>query len=123
LQGDDDAAFLFEPLADAGQALPIGDGSSDLRPKNANLAGFGGRLFPRLCARRSRVSLNPYCSAFVYSSLFAYSLDTLRRLSTYIHKIRQLALVSTRIDGFQQRTPLLTGLEITAQAKNTGSGT
>ena len=46
MHGNDDAAFLFKPLADAGQALPIGNGRSDLGPKSANLAGLGGRLFP-----------------------------------------------------------------------------
>jgi hypothetical protein len=46
LHGDDDAAFLFEPLPDACQALPIGNGSSDLGPKSANLAGFCRGLFP-----------------------------------------------------------------------------
>ena len=46
LHRNNDVAFLFEPLADACQALPIGNGSSDLGPKSANLAGFCRRLFP-----------------------------------------------------------------------------
>jgi hypothetical protein len=46
LHGNDDAAFLFEPLPDACQALPIGNGSPDLGPKGAKLAGFCRRLFP-----------------------------------------------------------------------------
>jgi hypothetical protein len=46
LYGNDDVAFLFEPLPDACQALPVGNGSSDLGPKSANLAGLRRRLFP-----------------------------------------------------------------------------
>lgn len=64
MHGDDDATFLFEPLPDACQALPVGNRSSDLGPKGAKLAGFRRRLFPApLCGggagfRRSYQVLN-----------------------------------------------------------------
>lgn len=46
MDGDSDSGFLFEPLANARQALPVGNGSSDLRPKGAQLASFCGGLYP-----------------------------------------------------------------------------
>ena len=46
MDSDNDASLLFKPLADRRQALTFGFGSSDLGPKDAQLASFGGRLFP-----------------------------------------------------------------------------
>jgi hypothetical protein len=71
LHGNDDAAFLFEPLTDARQALPIGNGSSDLGPKSANLAGFCRWLFAApLCEAKPGFG-DPLLLAFVYSSFMA----------------------------------------------------
>jgi hypothetical protein len=57
--------------------------------------------------------------------LFALShlLNSLRRLSTFFYRIRQLPRDSTRINVFRQRTTFLAGLESPSQAKNIGSGT
>ena len=43
---DDDSTFLFEPLPNTRQALPISNRSLDLGPKSANLTGFRGGFFP-----------------------------------------------------------------------------
>ncbi len=51
LDRDNDLGFLLEPLADVRQALPLGNGSSDLRPKGAQLASFCGRLSSRAVVR------------------------------------------------------------------------
>jgi len=70
LHGNDDAAFLFEPLTDARQALPIGNGSSDLGPKSANQAGFCRWLFAVPCEAKPGFG-DPLLLAFVYSSFIA----------------------------------------------------
>jgi hypothetical protein len=102
LYGNDDAAFLFEPLPDACQALPIGNGSSDLGPKSANLAGFLSQAFSRAFVRggagfrrsivarplstlRSLLSsrqFTTYFDIFPQNSAFARGFDKIRRFST-----------------------------------------
>jgi hypothetical protein len=49
--------------------------------------------------------------------------NSLRRLSTYIYRIRQPKAVSTKFDVFRQPTALLTGPGDQFPGQNTGSGT
>ena len=85
LHGNDDAAFLFKPLADAGQALPIGNGSSDLGPESANLAGFRCRFSPApLCEAEASFSDPLLLGLCVFFALCHYSTvyDVFRQFST-----------------------------------------
>ena len=123
LHGNDDSAFLFKPLADAAQALPIGNGSSDLGPKSANLSGFGRRLLPApLCEAEAGFGDPLLLGLRVFFAL-CHVFNSLRRLSTYIYRIRQLKAVSTKFDVFRQPTALLTGPGDQFPGPNTGSGT
>jgi hypothetical protein len=108
LHGDDDAAFLFEPLADACQALPIGNGSSDLGPESANLAGFRCRFSPApLCEAEASFS-DPLLLGLCVFFTLRHLLDSLRRYSTIIHIIRQFIETSTKFNAFRQLTAALT---------------
>ncbi|MGO9229272.1 MAG: hypothetical protein ACLQKA_08690 [Bryobacteraceae bacterium] len=86
MHGDDDAAFLFEPLPDTGQALAIGNCSSNLGPKSANLTSLRGWLSP--APLREAVSgfgyplLLGFCVFFTLSHVF----DSLRRISAYFNR-------------------------------------
>ena len=82
MDSDNDPGFLFEPLADRRQALTFGCGSSDLRPQGAQLAGFGGGLFPApLCAAVFGLS-DPLLLSFGVFLAFRPSTNSLRCLST-----------------------------------------
>ncbi|MGO9010153.1 MAG: hypothetical protein ACLQPN_08620 [Bryobacteraceae bacterium] len=123
LHGDDDATFLFEPLPDACQALAIVNRGSDLGPKGANLAGFGGRLFPAPLCEAVPGFGNPLLLAFCVFLTLRHSLNSLRRISTYLNSIRQTPGTSTMFDVFQQLTAQIDRTATGSQAENTGSGT
>ena len=99
---DDDSTILFEPLADARQALPIGNRGLDLGPKSANLASFGRGLFPApLCQSVSGFGY-PLLLRFRVLFVLGHLFDSLRLISTYFHIFRQSKVYSTIFDVFRQ---------------------
>jgi hypothetical protein len=89
LDRDNDPAILLQPLADRRQALPFGFDSSDLKPQGAQVAGLGGRLFPRRCARRSLVSVIHCCSGFCVFLGFRQGTNSLLSSSTFFDTFQQ----------------------------------
>src|ERR1700735_3449933 len=80
------------------------------------VAGF----FPRLFARRSRVSAIHCCSALVYSSLFA----TIQQFTTYFDSFPQNSTTSgffDKVRQFSTADSAVDWLEISSGAENTGS--
>ena len=104
MHGDDDATFLFEPLPDACQALPIGNGSSDLGPKSANLAGFCRWLFPAPLCEAEPCFGDPLllglCVFFALWPLFNSSTvyDVYRHISTGFDSEKEFRQDSTFFD-------------------------
>ena len=120
---NDDSAILFEPLPDAGQALPIGNRGLDLGPKGANLASFRRGLFPApLCEAVSGFG-NPLLLRFRMLFALGHLFDSLRRVSTYFNIFRQLMVSSTIFDVFRQPEAQRARPTTGSEAKNTGSGT
>lgn len=100
---DDDSAFLFEPLPDARQALPIGNRGLDLGPKGSNLSSFRRGFFPApLCEPVSGFG-NPLLLRFRVFFALGHLFDSLRLISTYFNIFRQFTTSSTIFDVFRQR--------------------
>jgi hypothetical protein len=113
LNGDSDSGFLFEPLANARKALPIGNGSSDLRPKGAQLASFCGWLFPTtLCEAVSRLG-DPLLLRFCVFLASRHRINSLHGPSTYFNGFRQ---PNGPFNTFRR-------ISTSPQATNMGSGT
>ena len=104
LHRDDDATFLFEPLSDACQALPIGDRRSDLGPKGANLAGFRRRLFPAPLCEAVPGFGDPLLLGLCIFFGLRHSFDSIRRISTSFNSLRQCNDASTTFDVFRHTT-------------------
>jgi hypothetical protein len=94
LHGDHYTAFLLEPLADALQALSLGNCSSDFWPESANLPGFSVRLFSA-----------PLCEA-----AFGFG-DPLRlwlgEFSPPVHALNNIRWISTVFNRFRQTSTLI----------------
>jgi hypothetical protein len=82
LDSENDSGFLFEPLADRRQTLTFGCGSSDLRPQGAQLASFGGGLFPAPLREAVSGLSDPLLLGFGVFLAFRHCTNSLRCLST-----------------------------------------
>jgi hypothetical protein len=103
--------------------LAIVNCSSDLGPKGANLAGFGGRFFSAPLREAVPGFGNPLLLGFCVFFTPRHLLNSLRRISTSLHSIQQISGVSTVFDLFQQPTAQIGRPATASQAENTGSGT
>ena len=120
---DDDSTFLFEPLPDTRQALPISNRSLDLGPKSANLTGFRGGFFPAPLREAVPGFGDPLLFGFCVIFAPGHSVDSLRRISTFFNNIRQLSGASTIFDVFRHSAAQIARPASGSEAKNTGSGT
>jgi hypothetical protein len=103
--------------------LAIVNCGSDLGPKGANLAGFGGRLFPASLREAVPGFGNPLLLRFCVFFTLSHQFDSLRRCSLYFHSIRQISCISTMFNVFRRQTAQISLPALRFQATNTGSGT
>ena len=120
---DDDSTFLFEPLPDTRQALPIGNRSLDLGPKSANLTGFRGGFFPAPLREAEPGFGDPLLLGLCVIFVLGHSADILRRIPTSFNTLRQLSDASTSFDVFRHPAARIARPASGSQAKNIGSGT
>ncbi len=120
---DDDSTFLFEPLADTREALPISHCSLDLWPKSTNLTGFRGGFFPAPLREALSGFGDPLLLGLCVIFALGHSADSLRRISTSFNTIRQLIDASTHFDVFRHPATRIARPASGSEAKNTGSGT
>jgi hypothetical protein len=123
LHGDDDATFLFEPLPDDCQPLPVCYCSSDLGPKGANLARFRGRLLPAPLREAEPGFGNPLLLGSCVFSILGRDSTVYDAFQCFPRDTRQTPGASTVFDALRQPTARIGRNATGSRAEDIGSET